>query len=163
MADDDGGPGGVLALHLGTVGIGWCYGASDLGLWRLPKTADHGILAAALIDKLADFNKLLHPRVIAVTGPPNEVEASGSPDVAVLHIGLLMVVRLFAGRRKIVVEVPNIYDIRAAVLGRAEFPKSGLRSAVLSFAKRRGLNTIEVDTAHALLTWEWRCKQEARA
>jgi hypothetical protein len=156
----NGGPGGVLSLHMGDGRIGWCYGSTELGLWILPKTDDHGCIGAAVIDELRDLCKVMQPRVIVVSGSQGDIE-SVRPDVAVLHIGLLMLVRLISYRRKIPLEVPNIQEVRAKVLGRSDFPRAnGLKSAVMSLARRRGLNTIEVDQAHALMLWSYRSELE---
>lgn len=161
---ESGGPGGVLALHLGEGGVGWCYGSSDLGLWRLPKSQDHGLLAAALVDQVADFCRLMSPKLIVLSGPPDEVEAGATSDVAiaVLHIGLLACVRLFAYRKKIRIEVPNIHDVRQAKLGRQSFSRGALRDAVLSFAARRGLDALELDAGHALVLWSYQFEKAAR-
>jgi len=157
---NNGGPGGVLSLHMGGDRVAWCYGSSDLGLWQLPKSDDHGCLGAAVIDAVSDFCKVMKPRVIVVSGSQGDIE-SVRPDVAVLHIGLLMAVRIYAYRRKIPLEVPNIQEVRAKVLGRSDFPRAnGLKSAVLSLARRRGLNTVEVDQAHALMLWSYRSELE---
>jgi len=157
---NNGGPGGVLSLHMGENSVAWCYGSSALGLWRLPKSDEHGLLGAAVLDALRDVCDLLKPRVIIVSDPLGDPE-SLRPDVAALHIGLLMAVRIYGYRQKIPVEVPNIQEVRGKVLGRSDFPRAnGLKSAVLSLAKRRGLNTIEVDQAHALMLWSYRSELE---
>lgn len=151
---ESGPPGGVLALHLGDK-IGWSYGPSSLGVWTLPKSNDHGCLGAALIDAVSDITKVLRPNEIALSGPPNEVETTARPDVAVLHLGLLMVVRVFAFRRKLKMVVPNLHQVREKMLGRAEFPRAGLKDAVLGFARRRGLDKLDLDAGHALVLWEY--------
>lgn len=150
-------PDGVLAIHLGDA-VGWCYGGDHMdggGVWYLPKRVDAGFIGAALFDALADLCKRSKPRLIVLTGPPSEVEAAGSPDVAVLHLGLLMCVQVFGWRRKIATEVPNVETIREKMLGRAEFSASGLKDSVLSFGRRRGLDPLDVDAAHALVLWEF--------
>lgn len=144
----------VLSLHIGGK-VGWCFGSSALGVWRLPKTDDHGYLGAALIDALSDHCKLLRPGMISLSGPPYEAENPMSADAAVLHLGLLMCVRVVAFRRKIRMEVPSISAVRDKMLGRAEFPRSGLRDAVMSFARRRGIESPDVDAAHALVLWSY--------
>lgn len=149
----DGGPGGALAIHLGG-DIGWCYSPSEMGLWRLPKTDDHGALGAALVDAISDFTKVLRPGSFLVSGPPGENDG-GRPEVAVLHVGLLMCVRLFAFRRNIIVEVPSLVDVREKILGRGDLSSVKVKLAALSFAKRRGISTIAVETAHSLVLWEY--------
>ena len=142
--------GGVLCLHLGNK-IGWSSGSSDAGVWQLPKTDDHGCLGAALIDAVADMTRVLRPSAILLSGPPTEVETTARPDVAVLHIGLLMCVRVFAFRRKIRMEVPNVEVVRETMLGRREFGRAALKDAVMGFARRRGLDKIDLDAGHALV------------
>lgn len=156
MPTDDGvAPGGFLAIHLGEQ-VGWCYGTAH-GLWRLPKSDDHGYLGAALIDAVAGACKLLQPTAIILSGPPSEVEAGTRPDIAVLHIGLLMAVKIFAYRRHMKVDVPNVETMRHEMLGRSEFhSRSGLRDAALSFCKRRGIDAIDQDAAHAIVLWSYR-------
>lgn len=152
---------GVLALHLGE-NIGFCAGDHVVGSWRLPALDNHGALAAALIDALSDFAKLHRPTGFILSGRPNETDASVRPDVAVLHIGLLMVVRLFAFRRGYQVEVPSLDRVRETALGQSEFTKAKLKAVVLGFARRRGLSLSDVDAAHALVLWEYSQKVGAQ-
>lgn len=154
LSDTTGAPGGILALHLGDR-VGWCYSSSNLGAWTLPNTTDHGCLGAALIDAVSDITKVLRPVAITLSGPPSEVETTTRPDVAVLHLGLLMCVRVFAYRRKLKMSVPNIGEIRGRMLGRNEFPRNGLRDAVSAFAKRRGMDKLDLDAGHALVLREY--------
>lgn len=152
MKAADGEPGGILCLHLGGGSIGWCCGSSTFGLWRLPADGDHGMLGAATVDALADVTKVMQPRAIAVSGPPNEVETI-QPDIAVLHVGLLMCVRVFGFRRRIAVTVPDLAAVRGKILGRADLPPAKAKVAALSFLKRRGITGVDSAVAHAMVLW----------
>lgn len=143
----------VLSLHIGDK-VGWSTG-ERLGVWKLPNTPDHGYLGAALVDALSDHCKLSRPTLITLSGPPYEAESPMSADAAVLHLGLLMCVRLVAFRRKIRMEVPSITKVREKMLGKSEFNRSGLKDSVMSFARRRGHDKLDIDASHALVLWSY--------
>jgi hypothetical protein len=148
------GPGGVLALHLGTR-TGWCYGTASearpsFGTWRLADETNHAEIGAAFMDALGDHRKLMNPAVIAITSGIGDVDDASAANLAVVQIKLAGLAEVYAWRRSLGLAVVNADEVRAKHLGSS---RAQIDAQVTAWARKQGWDAKHPTAAHALLLW----------
>lgn len=155
--------GGVLAIHLGE-NVGYCFNDRPM-VWVLPKNHDDGYIGMALFDALRDFRVGVgKPDRIIFSDTLNDIQDSEEGRAkAMLQVGLIMCIRVFAGRNGIAIEPVHPDIVNEAIFQREGMSRKALRTAINSLAKRRGFSGLDPDAASALVLFEYASRVKAAA
>lgn len=160
-------PGGVLALDLSSV-VGWAYGVLALrhpffGTWHL--RGAEGERYARFENELEEAIDRWKPSkmVIEKSFTLQAFAEASTYRIMAQQMSLRALCYSEGWRTSTVVTEIDAYTVRFEVLGRGAFPKDQVKTEVVRWCTRRGINVPDHNAGDAVLTWEWHRRRMAGA
>lgn len=155
-------PGGVLALDLSS-NVGVAYGQLDnrqpwFGSWPLPRAGGEGGRYAAFENELADAMQRMQPAGIVLEASLSLQALASASTIAVARQQLTLrgIAYMEGYRASVPVTEVSADIVRYAMLGQSRFKKGTVKTEVMAYCKRHGMNVWGDDNAaDAILTFLW--------